>query len=128
MPKTNPIPHKTCTKVILELLPQGHPGIQQAAQKLNVPVRTLQRRLHDAGLTYSELVDQVRCKAACRLLAAESLCMAEVATALGFSDPSNFSRAFQRWTGMSPSQYRAGSRIDAVKTLDKIELQVRGAK
>ena len=108
MPKSNPIPRTTYKKTILELLPQGHPAIQQAAQKLNIPVRTLQRRLHDAGLTYSELVDEVRCDAACRLLMAESLGMAEIATALGFSDPSNFSRAFQRWKGMSPSEFRAG--------------------
>ena len=128
MPKAALTPYKTCTTVILELLPLGHPSIQQAAQKLSIPVRTLQRRLHDVGLTYSELVDQVRCEAACHLLTAENLCMAEITAALGFSDPSNFSRAFQRWKGMLPSQYRARSRINGAKILDKVELQADGAK
>jgi AraC-like DNA-binding protein len=54
--------------MIRELLPVGHPTIDRAAQRLGTSVRTLQRRLHNAGLSYSELLDEVRCDAACRLL------------------------------------------------------------
>ena len=93
-------------RLIRELLPTGHPTIDRAAQRLGTPVRTLQRRLHHAGLSYSELLDEVRCDAACRLLTNPRARVADIARALGFSDPSNFSRAFVRWTGISPREYR----------------------
>jgi AraC-like DNA-binding protein len=93
-------------RFIFELLPKGHPSIVCAARQFGIPVRTLQRRLHDAGITYSELVDKVRYDAACRKLKVTHMNIADIANALGFSDPSNFSRAFQRWSGMSPSEYR----------------------
>lgn len=93
-------------KLILELLPVGYPTIDQTARRFGIPVRTLQRRLHDTGCTYSELVDEVRFDAACRLLADPQARVAEVSVALGFTDPSNFSRAFARWTGLSPREYR----------------------
>lgn len=128
MPKTNTIPRTTYKKIILELLPQGHPVIQQAAKKLSIPVRTLQRRLHDAGLTYSELVDEVRCDAACHLLKTEGSCLADIAAALGFSDPSNFSRAFQRWKGMSPSEFRTKLPVKRAKNPHNDGLQANGAK
>ena len=96
----------TFRRLILELLPTGHPTIGRTAQRLGIPVRTLQRRLHNAGLSYSELVDEVRCDAACRLLSSPCARVADIARALGFSDPSNFSRAFVRWTGISPREYR----------------------
>jgi len=62
--------------------------------------------LYDAGITYTQLVDEVRYATACRMLKVMHMNMADIANALGFSDPSNFSRAFQRWSGMSPSEYR----------------------
>ncbi|MFW2374110.1 MAG: helix-turn-helix domain-containing protein [Gammaproteobacteria bacterium] len=76
------------------------------SSRLGIPIRTLQRRLKNDGLTYSRLVADVRCEAACRLLKDPSSGVAGIATALGYADPSNFSRAFQRWTGISPRQYQ----------------------
>lgn len=99
--------------LIRELLPSGHPTIDRAARRYGLPVRTLQRRLHEVGLTYSELVNEVRFEAACRLLDDPQARIADVAAALGFADPSNFSRAFVRWTGEQPREYRrrrAGAR------------------
>lgn len=106
MPKTGLLTRTRYKRVIHELLSSGNLTIEHTARKVGIPLRTLQRRLHDNGLTYSELVDEVRRESACRLLKADRMSVAEIAVALGFSDPSNFSRAFHRWLGVSPSKYR----------------------
>ena len=99
-----------CRTIITELLPTGHPTIDRAARRLGMPVRTLQRRLRDRGQSFSELVDAIRYRRACRLLAKRDMHVADVAKALGYTDPSSFSRAFQRWTGRSPREYRRNPR------------------
>jgi len=106
MPMADSISVTAFHGLILDLLPAGHPTIDRAARRYGIPVRTLQRRLHEVGLSYSELVDEVRFEAACRLLDDPQARIADVAAALGFTDPSNFSRAFVRWTGLSPREYR----------------------
>ena len=88
------------------LLPAGYPTVEQGAGCVGVSVRTLQRRLHHHGLTYSELVEHVRHEEACRLLQEHGRGIAEIAVRLGYSDPSHFSRAFRRWEGISPRVYR----------------------
>ena len=69
--------------------------------------RTLQRRLHSAGLTYGHLVAEARRASAERLLAEPERTIADVGRTLGYSDPAHFTRAFQRWTGLSPRAFRA---------------------
>ena len=88
-------------------MPSGYPTIDRIAQQCGMPVRTMQRRLHTAGLTYSKLVDEVRYNAACRALDQTSKKITEIAKELGFTDVSNFSRAFHRWSGTSPTEYRS---------------------
>lgn len=92
---------------IKEQLPVRYPTIDNTARRVGMPVRTLQRRLKESGLSYSELVEQTRYELACRLLDMPGAKMAAVARALGYNDPSSFSRAFRRWTGMSPRAYRS---------------------
>ncbi len=87
-------------------LAKGHPTIAQAAEAADMSVRTLQRRFLDFGLTYSQLLDEVRLETACRLLEWSETSLAEIASALGYADPANFTRAFQRWTGETPSGFR----------------------
>ena len=87
-------------------MPCGYPAIEQVAEQMGSSVRTLQRRLLDSGITYSTLVEQVRHDLARRKLETTQLYVAEVARDLGFKDHSSFSRAFLRWTGMSPRAYR----------------------
>ena len=79
---------------------------------MGTSVRTLQRRLNRNGLTYSELVDRVRHKEACRLLQAKDRSIAEIAIQLGYSDPSHFSRAFRRWERRSPRGYQRQDLLD----------------
>ncbi len=97
---------KATRKAIIQLQAPGFPAIHEAAKVLEMNTRTLQRRLSQAGTSYSRIVDDLRCEAACRLLRREGQSVADIARALDYSDPAHFTRAFLRWTGMSPSTYR----------------------
>ena len=87
-------------------MPDGYPAIERVAERMGSSVRTLQRRLSEAGVTHTALVEHARCDRALRRLRTTRLPIGQVAKELGFRDPSSFSRAFQRWTGMSPRAYR----------------------
>jgi len=87
-------------------LVKGDTGIELLAKTTGTSVRTLQRRLKDAGVNYSELQDEVRKTLALNLLENETLALGEIAFSLGYSDVSAFNHAFRRWVGQSPGQYR----------------------
>jgi AraC-like DNA-binding protein len=72
------------------------------AQALNLSCRTATRRLAEQGVSFQGLLDQLRREQADALLARRAARVADVAAAVGFSDPSNFRRAYQRWTGRPP--------------------------
>jgi len=76
------------------------------ARALNVSLRTLQRRLADEDTTWSELLDQARRELALRFIGERRMSVKEATYVLGFSEPANFTRAFRRWTGRSPTEYR----------------------
>jgi len=85
----------------------GHvPSIVRVAETMETSVRTLQRRLRAAGLTYSQVVQRSRRAAAQQMLADGTGAIGEIAHTLGYSDPAHFTRAFQRWTGSTPRDFR----------------------
>ncbi len=92
--------------VIAGLLRYGDISISNLAVRLDTSVRTLQRRLLLSGTTFRQLVDEVRCAEACRLLCETDLLVSRVAVLLGYKDPSSLSRAFMRWRNVSPYDYR----------------------
>lgn len=69
-------------------------------------VRSLQRQLAEEGLTFSELVDQVRAKLALDLLKEPEISLATISEELGYTAQANFARAFRCWTGMTPTEFR----------------------
>lgn len=81
-------------------------GVEEVARSLNMSARTLQRNLSDAGTTFREVCDLVRCELAKEYLADARTSIPEVAFLLGFSEQSSFHRAFQRWTGEAPGRWR----------------------
>jgi AraC-like DNA-binding protein len=91
---------------IARVLVKGEGGIEHLASATGTSVRTLQRRLKDAGMNYSELQDDVRRTLALNLLENKTLALGEIAFSLGYSDVSAFNHAFRRWSGQSPGQYR----------------------
>ncbi len=66
----------------------------------------MQRLLQKEGSSYRELSEQVLFKQSKIMLSTEQLSVLEVSLALGYSDAANFTRAFKRWSGLSPTQYK----------------------
>ena len=94
-------------------LTTGAPSLRDAARALNLPARTLQNQLRAEGVNYRELVSDVRRALAERYLAEDRLTTPEITLLLGYSEVSAFHRAFSRWTGRTPSEYRAAARARA---------------
>ncbi|MGH7272764.1 MAG: AraC family transcriptional regulator ligand-binding domain-containing protein, partial [Polyangiaceae bacterium] len=87
---------------------KGVRSLEEVAAELGVSPRTLKRRLAAAGVTYSALLEEERREVALLMLRSRASTIDAVAERLGYSDTSNFRRAFQRWTGLSPAAYRKG--------------------
>jgi AraC-like DNA-binding protein len=96
-------------RLIEPMLPSGPVRIGEVARALGCSRQTLYRRLKAEGVTFVELLDGLRRRIALRLVRDEGLPVKETAWRLGFSDPAAFSRAFKRWTGMSPRAARQTS-------------------
>jgi AraC-like DNA-binding protein len=82
------------------------PQMDVVARSLGISVRSLRRRLDEEGVSYTTLLNEARATVAKRMLDDPRRSIYETAYAMGFSDPSAFHRAFKRWTGMTPTQYR----------------------
>ena len=91
---------------IHKMLPLGEPKLSKVAEEMNLSPRTLQRRLEFEGNSFNALLDSGKKEMAHDLLAHSETSITEISFLLGFSDPSNFSRACNRWFGSSPQQYR----------------------
>jgi AraC-like DNA-binding protein len=89
-------------------LPGGVPCVGTIADAVGLQRWTLQRRLADYGLTFSAAIDQVRRELAERHVRQRYVPILEISDLLGYSELSAFSRAFRRWFGISPQQYRSG--------------------
>ncbi len=94
---------------LIEHLPGGHFSEAEIASALNVSQRTLQRKLRERGMSFSQLVDTARRELGLQYVRDPQYSFNEVAFLLGFTEPANFSRAFKRWYGKTPSQYRQDS-------------------
>ena len=88
-------------------LPGGAPSLADVARRLGMSARTLQRRLAAEDTTFAAQLDVLRQRLARVHLADDDVALCEVAWLLGFSEQSAFTRAFKRWTGVSPSAWRS---------------------
>jgi AraC-like DNA-binding protein len=85
---------------------RGSPDIEVVASAIGISVRTLQRRLHRLGTSYAGVARQVRCDAALRMLQNRERTIGQIARTLGYADHPHFTRAFQRWMGVTPREFR----------------------
>jgi AraC-like DNA-binding protein len=92
--------------ILLTLLPSGEADQRTIARSLNRSVSTLQRQLKAEGSSYRKVLDETRQTMAVRLVKEKEYSLGQIAYLLGFSDQANFSRAFRRWTGGPPTEYR----------------------
>ena len=86
-------------------LPDCYPNLELAAEIAGTSKRTMQRRLMGLGLKYSDIVEQARFATARKSLATDEK-LIDIAYNLGYAEPACFTRAFRRWTGQTPSEYR----------------------
>jgi len=100
------LPGQVCS-LLQERLVDGEPDMESIARSLNVSVRTLQRKLKEHGRSYKQLVDDVRRALALQLIRQSHVPLGEISYRLGFAHASNFYRAFKRWTGRSPAEWRS---------------------
>jgi AraC-like DNA-binding protein len=89
-----------------------YPKLPQVAAMLNSSARTYRRRLAAEDSNFQDLLDSVRAEPAIRHLREGRLSIASVAYQLGFSDPSNFRRAYSKWAGKAPGTVRKAARGD----------------
>lgn len=92
---------------IIDLLAGGEPTRAALAEHLHMSERTLARRLKEAKTTYRKLLDEVRHELGLGYIRQSSYSVMDITYLLGFSDQSSLARSFKRWTGLSPTDYRA---------------------
>ena len=85
-------------------------SMQDAARRLNVTTRTLQRRLKKENTSYVSIRESIRFKQAQLYLTETTINIDEIASRLGFSEPTNFYHAFKRWAAISPGEYRRANK------------------
>jgi AraC-like DNA-binding protein len=89
-----------------QCLPGQVPDFERLAEELNMTPATMRRRLHEEGESYQSIKDQLRRDLAISYLSHSSRSVMDIALELGFSERSAFHRAFRKWTGASPGEFR----------------------
>ncbi|HEV2569805.1 AraC family transcriptional regulator [Sphingomonas sp.] len=97
---------KQVEEAIERLIGQGDVGVDQVAASMGLSRQTLYRRLKAEGASFQDVLEAKRRQLAIRYLGVDGQSVKATAYRLGFSDPAAFSRAFKRWTGLSPSSFR----------------------
>ncbi|GAA6171243.1 AraC family transcriptional regulator [Colwellia sp. KU-HH00111] len=95
---------------IFDLLPLGAPSQTDIAEDLGMSLRNLQRKLHDQGTSYKEILENTRKKLTMDYIEQQHLSLSEIGYLVGFSSVGNFNRAFKRWTNQTPGDYRQGKK------------------
>jgi AraC-like DNA-binding protein len=98
---------------VAPLLPHGQASAHVVATTLGMSERTLARRLADEGLTFVEVLQQLKASLASRYLEDEAMPISRIAWLLGFEESSSFSHACRRWTGKSPRKLRRSDKAAA---------------
>lgn len=105
--RVSPLLHNEVRRAIRALLMTGECRREAVAHRLNLHPRTLVRRLQESGTTYQTLLDEMRSQTAKQLLHDTRSPVSRIAASLGYGDPTVFTRAFRRWTGLTPREFRA---------------------
>ena len=92
---------------LLEMLPSGHSTIEEAARRLAMSKRSLQRQLSQESSSYKEVLNSTRQALAQHYLARSVISPPEISFLLGYQDSNSFLRAFKGWTGTTPGEYRS---------------------
>jgi len=91
---------------LVKQLSSGHASESEVASSLFMSTRTLQRKLSDVSRSYKDIMDETRRQLAVEYVRGENVPMTEITFLLGYSEQANFTRAFRRWTGQTPTEFR----------------------
>lgn len=105
IPAPDDLAGNVCALIDLELL-GGRPTLSSVVRRAGLSKRTLQRRLGELGLSFSDLLRNTLQRRAIGLLCQSDRSITEIALTLGYADPAHFSRAFESWSGVAPSRWR----------------------
>jgi AraC-like DNA-binding protein len=94
-------------EIVFAELSRGNLTMEIVARKLGMSIATLRRRLDEEGTRFSEIVEMLREELARQYLREKNHATSEVAFLLGFADVVSFHKAFKRWTGQTPTEFRA---------------------
>jgi len=97
-------------RVLASRVAGGDASVSAVGREFAMSDRTLQRRLAAEGVSYQDLLDDARKEAAGRYLRDSTLAIGEVAYLVGYSEPAPFHRAFKRWYGVTPQDFRRKKR------------------
>ena len=103
-------PDAQVRRLLRTLVTSGNCTADAVADRMGVHVRKLNRDLAVAGTTFLKLREEARRELACQLLENTRMTASEIAAMLGYTDPASFTRAFHRWTGSTPTHWRASQR------------------
>jgi AraC-like DNA-binding protein len=92
---------------IIASTPGHSPSMESVARQIATTVRTLNRKLHAEGTSFTQILDDVRCNLAKEYLRSTKLSMEDISDLVGFSEAANFRHAFRRWTGGTPANFRS---------------------
>ena len=96
----------TVIRRYLKAQENSFPSLDTLAQKLNTSTSTLKRKLQQHNTNYQEILDEVRTELACNYLIEENLSIQTISERLNFAEACSFRRAFKKWTGFTPQEYR----------------------
>ncbi|MAA64292.1 MAG: AraC family transcriptional regulator [Alteromonadaceae bacterium] len=97
-------------RIVAELLDSGEVTLDSVAERLDIKPRTLRTRLTEAETSFNQVLADFRYRLARQLLATTDESIDEIVYLTGFSEPSTFYRAFKRWSGMTPIEYRKAAK------------------
>jgi len=92
---------------IIASTPGHSPSMECVARQIAITVRTLNRKLHAEGTSFTQILDDVRCNLASEYLRSTKLSIEDISELVGFSEAANFRHAFRRWTGSTPARFRS---------------------
>lgn len=95
------------TRMIAAGMSSGSLSLIDISDQMGLSRRTLQRRLKDQGIEFSSLIEDVRRELALAYMQGSEYSVTEISLLVGYAESSSFTRAFRRWTGQSPQQYRS---------------------
>jgi AraC-like DNA-binding protein len=113
---------------ITPLLPHREAQAEEIARRLGMSRRTLVRRLASEGLTFAGILDELRIDLAKTYLKKDELSISQTAWLLGYGEISAFTRAFKRWTGMTPRHWRVDGNPERAVDVNDVPARARSAR